>query len=140
MILGTSAYMSPEQAMGKPVGKRADIWAFGVVLSEMLAGRMMFAGVSLSGDSTPAFASLTTAGPVSYRADPRRWLSRNSITIVHVGVTSVGFVTEQSADAVDRRVAPSRMASFVRKLFHGPWPAFGSLTNTTSRHALFSAM
>jgi eukaryotic-like serine/threonine-protein kinase len=44
MILGTAAYMAPEQAKGQPVDKRADIWAFGVVLCEMLTGRALFTG------------------------------------------------------------------------------------------------
>jgi Tol biopolymer transport system component len=59
MILGTAAYMSPEQARGKPVDKRADIWAFGLVLFEMLTGRSGFAGETV----TDTLAAVVTRDP-----------------------------------------------------------------------------
>jgi eukaryotic-like serine/threonine-protein kinase len=48
MILGTAAYMAPEQAKGKPADKRADIWAFGVVMHELLTGQRLFMGETVT--------------------------------------------------------------------------------------------
>jgi len=59
VILGTAAYMSPEQARGKPVDRRADIWAFGCVLFEMLTGRSTFSGK----DVTDILAAVIRAEP-----------------------------------------------------------------------------
>src|SRR5271170_1675534 len=59
MILGTAAYMAPEQARGQAVDKRADIWAFGVVLYEMLAGRQPFRGET----TTDVLAAVVTQEP-----------------------------------------------------------------------------
>ncbi len=59
VILGTAAYMAPEQARGQPVDKRADMWAFGCVLYEMLTGRRVFKGNS----PTDVIAQIITAEP-----------------------------------------------------------------------------
>jgi serine/threonine-protein kinase len=59
MIIGTAAYMSPEQARGKPVDRRADIWAFGCVLYEMLSRRKAFDGETV----TDVLAAVVTRGP-----------------------------------------------------------------------------
>jgi len=59
VILGTAAYMSPEQARGRPVDKRADIWAFGVVLYEMLSGQRAFPGDTV----TDVIAAVITREP-----------------------------------------------------------------------------
>jgi serine/threonine protein kinase len=59
MILGTAAYMSPEQAAGKPVDRRSDIWSFGAVIYEMFAGKCAFQGESV----TETLANVLKAEP-----------------------------------------------------------------------------
>jgi serine/threonine-protein kinase len=75
MILGTAAYMSPEQARGRPVDKRADIWAFGALVHEMLTGQRLFDGETVS-DTIAAV--LTRPVDVSVIQDPglRRLIAR----------------------------------------------------------------
>jgi Tol biopolymer transport system component len=78
VLLGTAAYMSPEQARGRPVDKRADIWAFGVVLYEMLTGVTLLAGETLS-DTLAAVLTREpdwTRLPPSTPAGVRRLLAR----------------------------------------------------------------
>ena len=83
LILGTAAYMSPEQARGKVVDKRADVWAFGVVLFEMLTGRRLFDGETVSDvlasvlKSEPDWPSLPKAAPASLRRLLERCLQRD---------------------------------------------------------------
>ncbi len=83
MIMGTAAYMSPEQAAGKPVDKRADIWSFGVVLWEMLTGQQLFDGETIShtlADVLRApidFEKLPRETPTAIRDLLRRCLDRD---------------------------------------------------------------
>ena len=83
MILGTAAYMSPEQARGKTVDKRADIWAFGCVLYEMLTGKAAFGGETLTDivaavvTNEPDWAGLPGSVPHAVRRLLRRCLEKD---------------------------------------------------------------
>ncbi|HSC26030.1 MAG TPA: protein kinase [Vicinamibacterales bacterium] len=78
MILGTAAYMAPEQARGKGVDKRADIWAFGVVLYEMVTGRRLFEGDEVSDVLAAVLRQEVdlTALPADTPASVRRLIAR----------------------------------------------------------------
>ena len=92
IVMGTAAYMSPEQARGLAVDKRTDIWAFGCVLFEMLTGDLAFAGDTVSDsiarilEREPAWSMLPPAIPVSIRRllfraltkDPRKRLGTSA--------------------------------------------------------------
>ncbi|HET7292421.1 MAG TPA: protein kinase [Vicinamibacteria bacterium] len=89
VILGTAAYMSPEQARGKPVDKRADIWAFGVVLFEMLTARRLFTGETTSDvlagvlKTEIDLAALPTSTPPAVHRLLRGCLERNPTNRLH---------------------------------------------------------
>ena len=89
VIMGTAAYMSPEQARGKTVDKRTDIWAFGVVTVEMLTGRRVFEGVDVSItlscalQKEPDWSLLPSAVPSLFRIYLRRCLEKDVKERVH---------------------------------------------------------
>jgi Tol biopolymer transport system component len=89
VLLGTAAYMSPEQARGQSVDKRADIWAFGCVLFEMLTGRIVFPGATVSDhiaailEREPGWAALPAATPSAVRRLLRRCLEKDPDSRLH---------------------------------------------------------
>jgi Tol biopolymer transport system component len=89
VVIGTASYMSPEQARGKSVDKRADVWAFGAVLYEMLTGRRAFAGETVS-DTLAAvlradidWRALPAETPASVRRGLRLCLERDRDRRIH---------------------------------------------------------
>ena len=89
VILGTAAYMSPEQAKGKPADRRADIWAFGCVIYEMLAGTRPFGGGNVSEvlaeviKSDPNWEAFPDATPATLRQVVRRCLQKDPRQRLH---------------------------------------------------------
>ena len=90
VILGTAAYMSPEQARGKPVDRRSDVWAFGCVLFEMLAGRRCFEHRDSVSDTIaavltrdPDWNALPPDTPEPIRRLLRRCLNKNAARRLH---------------------------------------------------------
>jgi Tol biopolymer transport system component len=117
MILGTAAYMAPEQAKGRPVDKRADIWAFGCVLYEMLTGARAFAGDDVSDTlanilkSEPDWTAVPAGTPVPIRRLLRRCLAK-SVTdrLPDIGVARLEIAEARAQTAGEDAAAPATVA------------------------------
>jgi hypothetical protein len=114
VILGTAAYMSPEQARGKKVDSRADIWAFGVVLYEMLTGSRLFTGETVSDTLASVltrevdFSALPAGTPYHVRWLLERCLERDAkMRLRDIGEARVTLLTATPAVAEVVAVAPA---------------------------------
>jgi Tol biopolymer transport system component/tRNA A-37 threonylcarbamoyl transferase component Bud32 len=111
MILGTAGYMSPEQARGKAADRRADIWAFGCVLFEMLSGQRVFEGETVSDTlasvlkSDPDFDKLSTDIPAAVRRLLRRCLHKDPHHRLHDAADARIVLEEVAAGVVDEQGA-----------------------------------
>jgi serine/threonine-protein kinase len=121
VVMGTAAYMAPEQAKGKPVDKRADIWAFGCVLYEMLAGRRPFDGDDVSDvmatvlKSDPDWTAIPPDVPPHITVLIRRCLEKDARTRVADISVALFLMTEPFAApaATADRATASRKRTWV---------------------------
>jgi Tol biopolymer transport system component len=129
VILGTAAYMSPEQARGRPIDRRTDAWSFGCVLFECLTGRKAFEGETISDTlasilkTEPDWSALPAALPTSVRRLLRRCLEKD----VRRRLRHLGDAALELADPEDRLEEKVARTAHRRGI---PWPwiaAFASL-------------
>jgi Tol biopolymer transport system component len=123
-ILGTAAYMSPEQARGRAVDRRTDIWAFGCVLFEMLTGRRAFGGDETLSDIVAAilkndleWEALPSDTPPHVRRLIRRCVQKDrQKRLPHIGLARLELEEPSPATAADAATQPE-----ARSLVRAPW-------------------
>jgi len=137
LIVGTCAYMSPEQARGLAVDKRSDVWAFGCLLYEMLAGKRAFAGKSAGEIITavqerePDWEALPDAMPHSIRRLLRRCLEKDSHRRLH-DIADVRIEIDDAVQGVDPVAgAPERRQSRNRVILLASIIAVGAASLVT---------
>jgi TolB-like protein/Tfp pilus assembly protein PilF len=123
LILGTPAYMSPEQTRGHAVDKRADIWAFGCVLYEMLTGRRAFEGETISDtfvsilEREPDWAALPADTPASIHTLLQRCLRKDPQKRLH-DITDARLEIDER-DSAATRATPGVQVLVRRRFFAG---------------------
>jgi Tol biopolymer transport system component len=131
VLLGTAAYMSPEQAKGKPVDRRADIWAFGCLLYEMLTGAKAFHGQTIAETlasilkNEPDWSLLPAATPVRVRVLLQRCLQKDTkqrLRDIGDARISLDEVLSGAPDPAFAGIMPDASARWRRLL---PWVLFG---------------
>jgi Tol biopolymer transport system component len=121
MILGTAAYMAPEQARGKAVDRRADVWSFGVVLFEMLTGKQVFAGETASDSMAavitrePEWDALPENTPTQVRDLLRRCFEKDP----RQRLQAIG----EGRIAIERAIANPEASASATSAFRGATPA-----------------
>ena len=124
VVLGTAAYMAPEQARGGHVDKRVDIWAFGVVLYEMLSGRSLFSADTVSDTLAGVlktevdFARLPESTPPAIRRLLRRCLERNPKNRLH-DIADARIVLDEVASGRIEEGATPRVETVAKRAL---WP------------------
>jgi len=125
VILGTAAYMSPEQARGKPLDKRTDIWSFGCILYECLTGRQVFHGESVSDTlasiirSEPDWSALPAETPGRMRDLLRRCLLKDAGRRLHdIADARLEIEEAQAAPSGSAATAPQGAIGAARSV----WP------------------
>src|SRR6516165_5147334 len=121
MILGTAAYMSPEQARGKTVDRRCDIWSFGAVLFEMLSGKQAFPGEDVSHTlaavimKEPDWEALPATIPASIQRLVRRCLNKDPRQRLRdIGDGRIAIEEALSGEAVGPGLAPALKGEVTR--------------------------
>ena len=121
VILGTAGYMSPEQAKGRVADKRSDIWAFGVVLYEMLTGKRLFTGDTVTEviatviKDAPNFGALPSGTPPGLRALLERCLDRDLKTRLRdIGEARIALGRVNDPPPLGQRPTPDRAHSPAR--------------------------
>jgi Tol biopolymer transport system component len=124
LIVGTAGYMSPEQARGKPVDKRTDIWAFGCVLYEMLTGKTAFGGDTLSDtiaailDRDPDWSALPVDTPRTVRRLLQRCLvkdPKHRLRDIGDARVEIEHIIGAPADEIDPAIAAQQMRTWRKR-------------------------